>query len=128
MTWTKDVLDWHEAMGLDCSGDPQLGWSFICEEFRELREELCGVGTVWMTVLPRRDRARVLKESLDLIWVVLGNLQRHGISPAQVEAGWRELCRSNHSKVGAPRDANGKLQKGESFIPWDAERVLGGEG
>lgn len=114
MTWPQDVLDWHEAMGLDCSGNPELGMRLIDEEACELDE-----------AVKSGDRAQILKETLDLIWVLLGNLFRHGITVRQIARGWRELVRSNGSKVGAPKDASGKLQKGSRFVPWDASQVFG---
>lgn len=117
MTWSQDVAQWHEDMGLECTGNPELGMRLIDEEADELDE-----------AVRSGDRAQILKESLDLIWVILGNLNRHGISPEQVDHGWDRLCRSNQSKVGAPLDANGKLTKGPNYVPADMAAVLGGEG
>lgn len=116
MTWPTDVLRWHDAMGLDCSGNPELGMRLIDEEADELDE-----------AVKSGDRAQILKESLDLIWVILGNLQRHQIKPWQIARGWISLVLSNNSKVGAPLDENGKLTKGERFTPWDAAWTFGGE-
>ena len=114
MSWPTDVSQWHEAMGLDCSGNPELGMRLIDEEATELDE-----------AVKSGDRAEILKESLDLIWVILGNLLRHRIAPWQIAAGWDELCNSNHSKVGAPLDEHGKLTKGSRYFAADMASVLG---
>lgn len=117
MTWPQDVAAWHEAMGLDCTGNPELGMRLIDEEACELDE-----------AVKSGDRAQILKETLDLIWVLLGNLFRHGITVRQIVRGWRELVRSNGSKVGGPMREDGKILKPDSYRPADMARVLGGEG
>lgn len=114
MSWPTDVSKWHESMGLSLSGNRELGMRLIDEEATELDE-----------AIKSGDRAEILKETLDLIWVLLGNLMRHGIAPWQIAAGWNALFWSNMSKKGGKLDEHGKLTKPDTYRPADMASVLG---
>ena len=84
--------------------------SLIQEEFAELRE-----------ALSQRDIEAVAKELADLLYVVYGTAVSCGIDMAPV---FREVHRSNMSKVGGHKRADGKWIKPSDYSPAHLQPIL----
>jgi predicted HAD superfamily Cof-like phosphohydrolase len=84
-------------------GTKALRLQLIQEEFDELRE-----------ALNRQDLAAVAKELADLLYVVYGTAVSCGID---MEPVFREVHRSNMSKVGGHKRADGKWVKPPGYSP-----------
>src|SRR5262247_2498686 len=84
--------------------------SLIQEEFAELRE-----------ALSQRDVEVVAKELADLLYVVYGTAVSCGLDMAPV---FQEVHRSNMSKVGGHKRADGKWIKPPSYSPACLQPVL----
>ena len=133
------VKAWHEAMGL-----PSDEAQFEDEEFKQRRarylaeefaETMSALGfhvsvsfslqtygsatSLWK--LPKPSKEEFADGICDSVWVNWGSL---------VELGWNgdgafsEVVRSNWTKLGAPRDAAGKLMKGPHFIAPDLSKYV----
>jgi predicted HAD superfamily Cof-like phosphohydrolase len=87
-----------------------LRMSLIQEEFAELRE-----------ALSERDVEAVAKELADLLYVVYGTAVSCGIDMAPI---FREVHRSNLSKVGGHKRADGKWIKPSDYSPAHLQPIL----
>ena len=95
----------------------QLRVRLIQEEFDELKD-----------ALSQCDAVAVAKELADLLYVVYGTAVSCGID---MEPVFREVHRSNMSKVGGHKRADGKWVKPASYSPARLEPILveqGGKG
>lgn len=107
----NDVKEFHGKMGLSnppayepyCPGALARRELLIAEEYFELLE-----------ALDSGDPAKIVHESLDVVFVALGNIVALGINPA---AAWEELCRANMAKE--PELSSGSVRKPEGWIPAD---------
>jgi len=88
--------------------------NLIQEEFAELRE-----------ALGQQDIAAVAKELADLLYVVYGTAVSCGIHMAPV---FREVHRSNMSKVGGHKRADGKWLKPPDYSPAHLQPILAAQG
>jgi predicted HAD superfamily Cof-like phosphohydrolase len=88
--------------------------SLIQEEFTELRE-----------ALSQQDIEAVAKELADLLYVVYGTAVSCGIDMAPV---FREVHRSNMSKVGGHKRADGKWIKPPDYSPARLQPILAAQG
>ncbi|WP_447975165.1 pyrophosphohydrolase domain-containing protein [Nitrospira sp. Kam-Ns4a] len=88
----------------------QLRVRLIAEEFGELQEALA-----------HKDLVGVAKELADLLYVVYGTAVSCGID---MEPVFREVHRSNMSKVGGHKRADGKWVKPLTYSPADLEPIL----
>ena len=86
----------------------------IEEEFDELKESMAG-----------GDLAAVAKEMADLLYVVYGTAVSYGIDMDQV---FREVHRSNMSKVGGYKREDGKWVKPATYSPARIEPILAEQG
>ena len=86
----------------------------IQEEFDELQE-----------ALNQRETVAVAKELADLLYVVYGTAVSCGID---MEPVFREVHRSNMSKVGGHKRADGKWVKPASYSPACLEPILTAQG
>jgi predicted HAD superfamily Cof-like phosphohydrolase len=86
----------------------------IQEEFDELKD-----------ALSQRDAVAVAKELADLLYVVYGTAVSCGID---MEPVFREVHRSNMSKVGGHKRADGKWVKPASYSPARLEPILVAQG
>lgn len=82
----------------------------IQEEFDELKE-----------AMEQDDLAAVAKEMADLLYVVYGTAVSYGIDMAPV---FREVHRSNLSKVGGYKRADGKWVKPPTYSPACLQPIL----
>lgn len=87
-----------------------LRMTLIQEEFDELREALA-----------QRDIEAVAKELADLLYVVYGTAVSCGMD---MDAVFREVHRSNMSKVGGHRRADGKWLKPPAYSPAHLQPIL----
>ncbi len=85
----------------------------IQEEFDELRQ-----------ALSQDDLHGVAKELADLLYVVYGTAVSCGID---MEPVFREVHRSNMSKVGGHKRADGKWVKPPTYSPADLRPILAGQ-
>src|SRR5919197_6057054 len=88
--------------------------SLIQEEFDELR-----------AALAQQDLEAVAKELADLLYVVYGTAVSCGIDMAPV---FREVHRSNMSKQGGHRRADGKWMKPPNYSPAQLQPILAAQG
>jgi predicted HAD superfamily Cof-like phosphohydrolase len=91
-------------------GTRQLRVRLIQEEFDELKEAMTA-----------QDLAGVAKELADLLYVVYGTAVSYGVDMDPV---FREVHRSNLSKVGGYKRADGKWVKPPSYSPAQVEALL----
>lgn len=119
MSYFKDVVDWHRAVGHPVASLPQhdkaqedstdlvLGWKLVQEEYKELLD------------------AETLEDIADgigdSIWVLCGLAARLGVNLDEV---WNEIRRANNDKLGGPVRADGKQLKPWDWQPPDIERAL----
>ena len=112
------VTEFHRAFDVVIGLSPSLPDEATCalrvnlmqEEFDELREALA-----------QRDIEAVAKELADLLYVVYGTAVSCGIDMASV---FREVHRSNMSKVGGHKRADGKWIKPPDYSPARLQPIL----
>ena len=88
----------------------QLRMRLIQEEFDELKDAMA-----------TEDLAGVAKELADLLYVVYGTALAYGMD---MEPVFREVHRSNMSKVGGYKRADGKWVKPPTYSPAQVEPLL----
>jgi predicted HAD superfamily Cof-like phosphohydrolase len=88
----------------------QLRIRLIQEEFDELKEAMA-----------RGSLAAVAKEMADLLYVIYGTAVSYGID---LEPVFQEVHRSNMSKTGGYKRADGKWVKPPTYSPADIESIL----
>ncbi len=116
------VDDFHRAFDIVVSSAPtvvdgrtrELRVKLIQEEFDELKE-----------ALDSGDLPSIAKEMADLLYVVYGTAVSYGIDMDPV---FREVHRSNMSKVGGHKREDGKWVKPASYSPARIEPILAGQG
>ncbi|MEK7294652.1 MAG: nucleoside triphosphate pyrophosphohydrolase family protein [Nitrospirota bacterium] len=116
------VAEFHETFDIAVETVPRvpdeatrsLRVRLIQEEFDELQE-----------ALGRRDAAAVAKELADLLYVVYGTAVSCGID---MEPVFREVHRSNMSKIGGHKRADGKWVKPPTYSPARIEPILTSQG
>ncbi len=91
----------------------QLRIRLIQEEFDELKEAMAS-----------GNLAAVAKEMADLLYVTYGTAVSYGID---MEPVFQEVHRSNLSKVGGYKRADGKWVKPPTYSPADIESVVEGQ-
>ena len=114
----KMVREFHKTFGLHVAGHPSvpdektetLRVRLIQEEFDELKE-----------AVEAKHLPHVAKELADLLYVVYGTAVSYGID---VEPVFQEVQRSNMSKVGGSRRADGKWIKPPTYSPANLEPIL----
>lgn len=106
------AFDQHDAETPDISSDQtrSLRIRLIDEERRELGDALAA-----------DDLVEVADALADLLYVVIGSALQWGIPIARVFA---EVHRSNMSKAGGLKRADGKIMKGPNYSPPDLRFVL----
>lgn len=112
------VEEFHRKFGIVVQGAPtdltdetkQLRVRLIQEEFDELRESMAA-----------GNLASVAKEMADLLYVVYGTAVSYGID---MEPIFQEVHRSNLSKVGGYKRADGKWVKPATYSPASVEPIL----
>jgi predicted HAD superfamily Cof-like phosphohydrolase len=116
------VAEFHRTFGILTANAPNvpdentrtLRVRLIQEEFDELKEAL-GQGNL----------TAMAKELADLLYVVYGTAVSYGID---MEPVFREVHRSNMSKVGGHKRADGKLVKPAHYSPASIEPILTAQG
>ena len=112
------VEEFHRKFGIAVAAGPtlpeegtrQLRVRLIQEEFDELKEAMTA-----------QDLAGVAKELADLLYVVYGTAVSYGVD---LDPVFREDHRSNLSKVGGYKRADGKWVKPPSYSPAQVEALL----
>lgn len=112
------VAEFHQTFDIAREASPAipdeatrvLRVRLIQEEFDELQE-----------ALRQRDTVAVAKELADLLYVVYGTAVSCGIDMKPV---FREVHRSNMSKVGGHKRADGKWVKPATYSPACVEPIL----
>jgi len=111
--WTSRLLHSSTETHRLCSDDlDNFRLSLSLEEMQELVE-----------ALEKGDLVAYFDACLDSIYVMVGHMLSYGITPEQIDAGMREVCKSNLSK-----DPNGieKPIKGKNFFEPDLRSILNG--
>lgn len=112
------VLEFHERFEIATATRPtlpdgrtaRLRTRLIQEEFEEFKE-----------ALEAKDLPAMAKELADLLYVVYGTAVSCGID---MEPVFREVHRSNMSKVGGCKREDGKWVKPPTYSPADIEPIL----
>lgn len=123
--WVTLVRQWHESFGVPVHETPtfveqriDLRTDLVLEEAQEL-----------VLACYECSPAKVLQESADLIYVIIGALHEFGLAQ-HLDAAFREVARANMSKLGADGKPiyreDGKVLKGPNFKPADIAAVLEG--
>lgn len=116
------VEEFHRTFGIFIRTAPavpdeatrQLRERLIQEEFDELKDALA-----------QGDTVAVAKELADLLYVVYGTAVSCGID---LEPVFKEVHRSNLSKVGGHKRADGKWMKPATYSPARLEPILAAQG
>lgn len=127
------LREFHRALGLTSPERPTppdlalltLRRTLIREEVAEVEEEWTALETRLRAgeTVPAADLAPLAHEFADLLYVTYGALDALGID---ADAVFAEVHRTNLSKLGGPRRADGKQLKPEGWRPADVRRVLEG--
>jgi len=112
------VEEFHRKFEIAISDSPKLPEEATCqlrvrliqEEFAELQEAMAA-----------QDLPGVAKELADLLYVVYGTAVSYGVDMDPV---FREVHRSNLSKVGGYKRADGKWVKPATYSPAQVEPIL----
>jgi predicted HAD superfamily Cof-like phosphohydrolase len=112
------VLDFHNQFDIHVSPTPSipdeptqiLRKRLIQEEFEELQE-----------AMQEKDLPSIAKELADLLYVVYGTAVSLGID---MEPVFREVHRSNMSKVGGYKREDGKWVKPPTYSPASLDKIL----
>lgn len=116
------VREFHETFGIMVQGTPtvpdeatrRLRIRLIEEEFAELKE-----------ALQDEHLPSIAKELADLLYVVYGTAVSYGID---MEPVFREVHRSNMSKVGGYKRHDGKWVKPHHYSPASVAPILAQQG
>ena len=119
------VRDFHSAFNMKVSEDPDLEIEDVALRLKLITEE-------YKEVVEAIESGRIVdiaKELSDILYVVYGTAVSFGID---IDAVFDEVHRSNMSKLGSDgrpiyRD-DGKVLKGENYIPADVQKVLDEQG
>jgi len=119
------VRDFHYAFNMKVSEDPDLEIEDVALRLKLITEE-------YKEVVEAIESGRIVdiaKELSDILYVVYGTAVSFGID---IDAVFDEVHRSNMSKLGSDgrpiyRD-DGKVLKGENYIPADVQKVLDEQG
>lgn len=116
-TWPELVQEFHTKFGVPF--DPRMV-SVVVKDLRQdlIWEEANELGLA----LDNGNRVGVADALGDLIYVVIGAAETWGIDIDRVV---REIHRSNMTKEGGGRRADGKILKGPNYSPPDLEFVNG---
>ena len=114
----KMVQEFHEQFDIHISATPStpdhatqiLRNRLIQEEFEEFQE-----------AMQSQDLSAMAKELADLLYVVYGTAVSLGID---MEPVFKEVHRSNMSKVGGYKREDGKWIKPPSYSPASLEKIL----
>jgi len=112
------VLEFHKAFDIHIADTPTipdettraLRVRLIQEEFDELKE-----------ALDAKHLPHIAKELADLLYVVYGTAVSYGID---MEPVFREVQRSNMSKIGGYKREDGKWVKPATYSPADIAPIL----
>ena len=116
------VMEFHRRFGIAVESAPTVAAEatqalrvrLIQEEFDELKE-----------ALDRHNLSAIAKELADLLYVVYGTAVSYGID---MEPVFREVHRSNMSKVGGHKREDGKWIKPAHYSPASIEPILTAQG
>lgn len=119
MDIVQDVIDFHRAMGLDnIAPTPSFPSQEISDlKLRLVREEFEEL----VDAILHKDLVKIADSCTDLIYVVIGLALAYGID---LRPAWSEIQRSNMSKKGGERRADGKLLKPAWYSPPDLLKVI----
>jgi len=115
------VKMFHQLFEIVANGSPSVVDSHTCalrirliqEEFEELRDAMAS-----------EDLTSIAKEMADLLYVVYGTAVSYGID---MEPVFREVHRSNMSKVGGYKREDGKWIKPSTYSPACIAPILAGQ-
>lgn len=100
----------HKSPAIPAEATKELRVRLIQEEFDELKE-----------AMTQENLVAVAKEMADLLYVVYGTAVSYGID---MEAVFQEVHRSNLSKIGGYKRADGKWVKPSTYSPASLEPIL----
>ena len=106
----QDVVDFHVKFGINYDGICRMMPEEL-DKFRmgRKREEL----TEYREAKTREEKLDAL---VDLIYICLGDVHLHGVTPAQFAEAWRRVHAANMSKARATTDNPGKYGSPDDII------------
>ncbi len=112
------VLEFHKTFGIDIAKKPfipsdeilDLRYELIAEELEEYEE-----------AVENKDLVKIADALADLIYVIKGAGVSFGID---LELVFKEVHRSNMSKVGGHKRDDGKWVKPETYSPPDLKSII----
>lgn len=119
------VRDFHEAFGIRGSTVPSAVIGLRAQQLRFdlMREE----NEEYLAAAARGDLLEVADALGDMLYILCGTILMHGMAD-KIEAVFREIQRSNMSKLGADGKPiyreDGKVLKGPAFVPPDIAAAL----
>jgi predicted HAD superfamily Cof-like phosphohydrolase len=113
------VLEFHKAVGYCWQGhpNPDLPYDEMMSRVRVIDEEFDEL----VEAMNAKDLLGIADGLADLLYVVYGCGLAYGID---LESVFAEVHRSNMTKRGAPKDAQGKVMKGARYEPPRLAEVL----
>lgn len=110
----------------------ELGLKLVLEEVAELFEacgavvtnEGPGVTLWWGGPKGSVRHVAALDAACDILYVLLGLLQRLGLTRAQLHAAWEEVTRANMAKADGPMRPDGKRLKPVGWTPPDLAPIV----
>lgn len=112
----EQVRIFHEAFGITCAEHPE---GDIGEQGARLRHELMREENDEYLAAARQGNLLEVADALgDMLYILCGTILKHGLAE-KMEAVFREIQRSNMSKLGADGKplyrADGKVLKGGNY-------------
>lgn len=123
----SDIREFYKAVGAE-SQFTTIPTADIPSHLKDVRQNLIfeEVGELFKA-MNNKDLEQIFDAILDIQYVVLGTALTYGLEH-RMEAGWKEVQRSNMAKVGPDGKVNmradGKILKPETWTPPDLHGVL----
>lgn len=106
----QDVVDFHKKFGIQYDGICRMMPEDLHEfRMKRKREEL----TEYREAKTREEKLDAL---IDLIYICLGDVHLHGITPAQFAEGWRRVHAANMAKERASVENPGKYGSPDDIV------------
>ena len=113
------VKEFHKAFDLPMGNQPQLlnTQEQFANRLRLILEEL----SEYCEAVAKGDVVSIADGLADLLWVVFGTVVEHGLPMDKI---FRQVAKSNMSKVDGYKDSSGKWVKPDNYKPVDLSWLL----
>lgn len=126
--WIEQIATFHEAFGAPIGLTERGRLGEVGLKDIKLRKELIKEEvTELLEAIDSDDLAHILKETCDVLYVVIGTTITYGLH-TRLDRAMLEVTRSNMSKLGADgqpmRRIDGKIIKGPNYSEADMESII----